>query len=283
MGLQAPLSVLEQMPELRDGVVRRNIRDIVSDKIASLIASGILQVGDVLPSERDLATALRVSRETVRGAMQILATRGIIEVSHGARTRVTSADVGPVATGAREPRLINSYDIEAIHAARLLVERQVVADAASRISKSTIGLLRDFLEVQRSAIDDPVRFLISDREFHLAIYRASSNPVLADFVSDLYTYMMDHRRKAMAEPGAIGKSHADHKAIVAALSAHDPDAVVAAFNRHLERIYSTTVAIMRRPRRKLRAGNRDQQAGASDNGGKRAVGVARRNRRTKRN
>jgi DNA-binding FadR family transcriptional regulator len=282
MALQAPFSVLEQMPELRDGVIRRNIRDIVSDKIASLIASGILQIGDVLPSERDLAAALRVSRETVRGAMQILATRRIIEISHGARTRVISADVGPVATGAREPRLINSYDIEAIHAARLLVERQVVASAALRINKTTIGLLRDFLEVQHSAIDDPVRFLISDREFHLAIYRASGNPVLADFVSDLYTYMMEYRRKAMAEPGAIGKSHADHKEIVEGLSAHDPDAVVAAFNRHLERIYTTTVAIMRRPRHKPRTGNHDRRAFAEKDGGKRSAGrLVRRYRRTK--
>ncbi len=236
MGLQAPLSVLEQVPELHDGVIRRNIRDIVSDKIASLIASRILQVGDMLPSERDLATALRVSRETVRGAMQILATRSIIEISHGARTRVISAEVGPVVTGIREPRLINSYDIESIHAARLLVERPVVADAALRINRTTLSVLKDCLEVQRAAIDDPVRFLISDREFHLAIYKSSSNPVLADFVSDLYTYMMDHRRKAMAEPGAISKSHADHQAIVAGLSAHDANAVVGAFNRHLERI-----------------------------------------------
>jgi DNA-binding FadR family transcriptional regulator len=143
-------------------------------------------------------------------------------------------------------------------------------------------LLRDSLEVQRSAIDDPVRFLISDREFHLAIYRASGNPVLADFVSDLYTYMMDYRRKAMSEPGAIGKSHADHKEIVEGLSAHDPDAVVAAFNRHLERIYSTTVAIMRRPRDKPRTRNHDRRAFAENNGGKRSTSrLVRRYRRTK--
>jgi DNA-binding FadR family transcriptional regulator len=244
MASQPAFSVLEHVSELRAAVVRRNVRDIVAEKIASLIASGILQVGDVVPGERDLAAALSVSRETVRGAMQNLAARGIIEVAHGARTRIKSAEVGPLATSLREPKLINSYDIEAIHSARLQVERPVVAAAAERIDSATLALLEEALAVQREASADPVRFLISDREFHLAIYRSCGNPVLADFVSDLYTYMMEHRRKAMAQPGAVLKSHAEHSAIVEGLRAHDPEAVVAAFDRHLERIYRTTIVIM---------------------------------------
>ena len=91
-----------------------------------------------------------------------------------------------------------------------------------------------------------MRFLISDREFHLAIYRSCGNPVLADFVGDLYAYMMAFRRKAVSQPGAILQSHQDHVAIVAGLRGHDPEAVVAAFERHLKRIYSTTVAVMGR-------------------------------------
>jgi DNA-binding FadR family transcriptional regulator len=244
MRAQDAVLVLEQVPGLQGSVVRRNVRDIVADKVASLIASGILRLGDVLPSERDLAAAFQVSRETVRGGMQILAARGIIEVSHGARTRVISTDVGSVATGLLEPKLINSYDIESIHAARLLVERSVVAEAATRISEQTLDLLSDALGAQRSAIDDPVGFLISDREFHLAIYRSCGNPVLADFVGDLYAYMMEHRREAVSRPGAIFKSYQDHVAIIAGLRARDPNAVVAAFDVHLERIYATTIDII---------------------------------------
>src|ERR1700753_1204880 len=88
-------SLIRHAPALREGVVRRNMRDLVTDKIAGLIASGMLQVGDVLPSERDLATAFNVSRMTVRGSIQTLVARSIVEVSQGARTRVISADVGP--------------------------------------------------------------------------------------------------------------------------------------------------------------------------------------------
>ncbi len=75
------------------------------------------------------------------------------------------------------------------------------------------------------ACNDPVRFLICDREFHLTIYYASPNRLLADFVVDLYTYMLDHRRIAMAQPGAIEKSLEDHRFIVRALKMRNPDAV----------------------------------------------------------
>lgn len=237
-------SVLDHVPDLGDVVVRRTARDLVGDKIASLIAAGILQVGDVLPGERDLAGTFRVSRETVRGAIQQLAARGVIEVAQGARTRIVSNDVGDVNVGLHAARRMNGYDIEAVHEARLVVELPVVAEAASHIDAPTLGFLRESLAAQQDAFDDPVRFLIYDREFHLSIYRAAGNPALADFVSDLYVYVMEHRRRAVAQPGAIPLSYEDHVAIVDALERGDADAVVAAFRIHLDRIYRTTLGIM---------------------------------------
>jgi DNA-binding GntR family transcriptional regulator len=68
--------------------------------------------------------------------------------------------------------------------------------------------------------------------------------LLADFVIDLYTFMLDHRRVAVSRPGAIQKSYRDHVAILEALRARDPNAVVEAFSRHIHRIYATTVAIL---------------------------------------
>lgn len=240
----ADIAVLSHVPGLQSGIVKRSVKDIISEKLALLIASGVLQVGDELPSERDLASALAVSRETVRGAIQILALQGIVDVSHGARTRVASTDVESLSIGITTPREINSYDVETVHASRMLVERQIVADAADRIDDETIERLEQSLAEQLTAIDDPVRFLICDREFHSAIYQACGNPLLADFVADLYSYLMEHRRRVVSRPGAVEQSYRDHVAIVEALRAHDREAVVAAFSRHLDRIYATTKSIM---------------------------------------
>lgn len=238
------LSVLDHVPDLRDAVSRRTVRDIVAEKIALLIASGILRVGDHLPSERDLAAAFQVSRESVRGGVQILSTMGVLGVSQGARTRVVSTDVAAFAPSLREPRIINSYALDDVHAARLHVEIKVVSDAALRIDDDTLDALDRSLAEQHHALDDPVRFLIFDREFHLAIYRACGNPVLADFVADLYSYLMSQRRDAVSQPGSTRRSFEDHAAIVAGLKIRSPEAVAAAFRIHVDRIYLTTRSLV---------------------------------------
>jgi DNA-binding FadR family transcriptional regulator len=230
---------------LRESLHKQTAKELIRDKLVSLIASGILQMNDEIPSERELASMLSVSRETVRGAIQRLVGEGIVQVSQGARTRVAKIDVN-IATrriGIANPSAINGYDLEAVHGARLLVETATVRDAALRMSDADIGRLKDSLEVQRDSRDDPVRFLICDREFHLTIYYASSNRLLADFVVDLYTYMLDHRRAAMGKPGAIARSLLDHEAIVSALGNRDPDGVADAFRQHILRIHDTTMAL----------------------------------------
>ncbi len=57
--------------------------------------------------------------------------------------------------------------------------------------------------------------------------------------------MMEYRRKAVARPGAIATSYADHVAIVEALKARDPEAAAAAFAVHTGRIYTTTHLLMK--------------------------------------
>jgi DNA-binding FadR family transcriptional regulator len=244
--------VLTEAMDLRRSLTRRTGKDIISDKIAALIASGVLGIGDELPSERELATALDVSRQTVRAAIQILAARNVVEVSQGARTRVISTDLSAFHVDLARHAAINSYDIDSVHAARLLVEREVVADAARRIDEEALSRLQNSLKAQKDCTDDPVQFLICDREFHVTIYRACGNPLLADLVTDLYTYMMDYRRRIMSRPGAIAKSYQEHKAIVAALERHDSKATLQAFGHHLDRIYATTRTMIKASKKKHR-------------------------------
>jgi DNA-binding FadR family transcriptional regulator len=225
---------------LSETIQRQTTQEKIRDKILSLIASGILQVGDELPSERELAAMLMVSRETVRGAMQLLAGAGVVQVSQGSRTRVAKGDVRVQRIGITNPSSINGYTLEEVHGARVLVETAVVAAAATRLSEEDLRRLEDSIEAQKLARNDPVRFLICDREFHLTIYYACGNRLLADFVVDLYTYMLDQRRVVMARPGAIKRSLEDHRLIVEALRTRAPEAAAAAFSKHILRIRDTS-------------------------------------------
>lgn len=226
--------------------MRRNVSDLVVEKIVALIGSGLLQVGDGLPSERELAAALNVSRVTVRSGIQTLAERGVLEVTQGARTRVISTDVGVMYNRFNHERSVNSYALQDIHAARLAVELQVAKDAAERIDDAMLTALDRMLVTQAESLDDPVRFLISDREFHLAIYHSCGNPVLGDFVSSIYSYMIDCRRVAVTRPGGVRQSYDDHVKILRALHSRNPQAVSDAFEVHLNHILTTTRDILGR-------------------------------------
>jgi DNA-binding FadR family transcriptional regulator len=221
-------------------VSRRTMREVIAEKLAALIGSGVLAVGDDLPGEREIATTLSVSRETVRGAIQILASHGIVQVSQGARTTVARVDLGPLATHSLAHRAVSAYDLESVHTARLLIERRVVADSAREISAYTMGLLRKSLEAQEECTGDPVRFLLCDREFHTLVYRSCGNLLLADIAIDLYNYLLEHRRRIVARPGSIAASISDHRVIIEALEHRDSDAAAAAFGHHEMRIYLTT-------------------------------------------
>jgi DNA-binding FadR family transcriptional regulator len=225
-------------------VTHRSIKDEVAERFATLIGSGVLSVGDPLPSERDLAASMGVSRETIRGALLILSTKGIVTVVQGARTKVASADVGALGLSALSHGRVTDYTLEDVHEGRLMVEARVATLAAARVDLPTLERLAALIEVQETAKRDPVNFLIADRAFHTIIYQSCGNAVLADFATTLYSYQLDHRRRAVGKDGAIAQSIADHRVILSSLTARDAQGTVDALGVHERRIYDSTREVL---------------------------------------
>ena len=235
------LNLLGRMPGGESDIVKRTVTDQVADKLAYLVISGLLQPGDELPSERELAATLQVARHSVRTAIGMLGARGMVEVSQGARTRV----VGPA--GASLQRSISALkgladkSVGEVSEARAEVEIQVIKLAAARIDDATLARLESLLDEQRQLVADPVAFQISDREFHSVLYAACGNTLLRDFVSDMYDYALDTRRLALKRRGAIARSVDDHALILKALRTRSPAKAAKAMRLHLERVRSTTL------------------------------------------
>jgi DNA-binding GntR family transcriptional regulator len=99
---------------------------------------------------------------------------------------------------------------------------------------------------QREMFDDPVRFQISDQEFHHILYRACGNELLADVVFDFYGYALEFRRLALQRKGAIARSVEEHQGIVDALRTRKPEVAMASMRRHLDQVHRTTRAVMSR-------------------------------------
>jgi DNA-binding FadR family transcriptional regulator len=235
------MKLIARIPGDHGRISRRTVKDQISDKLAYMIHSGLLRPGDELPSERELASTLGVSRETVRAAIGVLQARRMIDINQGSRTRVLGTGPFPLHESVSTLGNLRNRTFKEVAEARAAVEVQVLGLAAQRITARDLKRLNTLLRDQESMLDDPVSFQISDRVFHTTMYAACGNTLLYDVVSDFYDYALEYRRRALLRPGAIAHSVAEHRAIIKALQTHDPVAAVAAIQTHLEQVRKTTL------------------------------------------
>jgi DNA-binding FadR family transcriptional regulator len=249
--MQTHLHLLSRLPGGEREIQKRTIKDQVADKLAYMIQTGLLQIGDELPSERELSSTLEVSRESVRGAISVLSARGMLDVSQGSRTRVAGLGSQRFTESLGSLAGIKDKSVEEVTEAREEVEKQILKLAAKRISKADMKRLELLVLEQKRMVNDPVAFQISDREFHSVVYAACGNSLLSEFASDLYDYALDLRRLALRRPGTIAQSVTDHENIVRALALGSPDQAEQAIMDHLEHIHVTTLTEMK-PNKKVR-------------------------------
>ena len=211
---------------------RRLYRQI-ADQIGRLIASGEFPPGARLPAERELASSLGVSRASVREAIISLEISGLVEVRVGTGIFVT-ASVVPSA----DERDAGPGPFELLQA-RKMVEGEIAALAASKASAQDLEALRQSLARMEAHVDDFGIREASDREFHLAVAKATGNSSLELVVEGLWDQRAElwgRMQRHFHTPELARKTIRDHSAILEAIAARDPEAARAAMHRHLTRV-----------------------------------------------
>ncbi|WP_309571370.1 FadR/GntR family transcriptional regulator [Deinococcus sp.] len=215
----------------------------IADQVATLIATGEYRPGDQLPSERDLADTLRVSRPTVREAMIALEVRGLIDIRVGVGMFVRQHASRPAAQRVSVPR---HTALEVIQA-RLLIEPQVAALAADSVTDADLNTLGVQLGALKAAFDRGQWSAAADRAIHETVARATGNQLLADLVEGLF----NDRDSAVAlkfdehlgqMPHVRDHSFDDHRKVVEALARRNADAARAAMHEHLAYVQGEMLA-----------------------------------------
>ena len=219
-------------------VETRRLYQQIAAQLSALIASGEFAVGQRLPSERELASQLGVSRPSLREALIALELEGLVEVRVGAGIWVTAASGRtPASPGQQE----GEGPFELLRA-RWLIEGEIAAMAAREATTTDLASIRAALTEMERLEKKQQDFSASDREFHLRIAASTRNGVLQAVVEDLW----DRGRGAMwrlmeqhfQTPALQAASVADHRAILQALAAHDPREARNAMRAHLKRVDS---------------------------------------------
>jgi len=228
--------------------IRKNkVYEEVAQRIERLILRK-LRPGDKLPSERELAEMLKVSRGSVRDAIRGLELRGLVEPRQGAGTVVREAstetprDPFANALNRRRARVSELLDF------RKMLEPPLAARAAMHASLDEISEMEEILLRQQEKLLLGEASVAEDAEFHYCIALASGNSVVLKVLDILMDLLRDTRERSLQVEGRQKKSLAGHRRILAAIKRHDAEAAKSAMRRHIEdveeivldKFYSTT-------------------------------------------
>jgi GntR family transcriptional repressor for pyruvate dehydrogenase complex len=222
---------------------RRAFEKILFD-LEEAIFSQDLAAGDRLPPERELASRFQVSRASVREAMRVLEALGLVRVRRGADNGATLLE-RPV--NALEPLFRFHF---ALHHVSLdnLVEFRTVIESWTAESAAALHL-DEHLDEAASAITemeaedlDLASFLSHDLQFHLAIARASGNPlaplVLEGSRGAIEKAMLEGAYRVPDWPPVRRRLRREHRAILDAVLAGQRKAASRYMSRHIGRFYA---------------------------------------------
>lgn len=220
-----------------------NLAARIVGQVEKLISDKSLKPGDQLPSERDMAVLLKVSRPSLREAVRMLEARGRLVVKHG---------IGVFVQDARSERELRfalaatEMSNNELFAMREVLEVPAAAWAAEKITDTQLAELRAALDDMAAIVDSPDeidfdRLQALDVQFHLGVAMAAGNRFMHQTSGVLHDMLLSGMETTLAIPGRAVKSRRDHENIYAALLAHDPAAARKAARAHIRAAHAAAI------------------------------------------
>jgi len=211
----------------------RRLYQHVAEQLRALIQSRQYPVGSRLPSERDLALSLGVSRPSLREALIALEISGHVEIRGGSGLY---ACLPAVPAKRSVPASLGESPSEVMQA-RSMLESAVVMLAAARTTPAALARLRQCVDGMREDLSHKRAPVDNDRAFHVAIAEMTGNSVLVRAVGDLF----DDRHSPLTSHVSVRAENlrtwraavVEHEVVLRAIEARDPQAAAAAMTTHL--------------------------------------------------
>lgn len=221
-------------------VRRKSLVDTVVERIRALITEGHLGPGDRLPTETELIRQLEVSRTVLREAIGRLETMGLVAV-RGSRGMYVGEPGGLLSCIKlmRSAVAISPRELVQFTEFRRAIECDAVRVAAQRASAGDIDEL-DLLceEIRRSDLPHAQAFAI-DLRFHRKLLELTGNELMCNVMDVVQEFVVASIQEGAPRRRDPQVTYNDHKAIVAAVRAGDPDAAEAAMRHHLDSVLTS--------------------------------------------
>lgn len=210
--------------------------DVLAAQLREDILSGRLEEGIPLPVERELADQTGLSRGSVREALRLLETEGLIRIRPGRSggSFVRRPDLGAVERSLNILIVGRQVEFESLLEVREALEPVAAELAAIRRTDADLQAIEEASEALTDAFDAIPLFLTRNVEWHLAVVEASHNDLLIAFLrglataiergTDIEDFNSDDTRRA-----ALGA----HSQVMRAVTAGDPKRARQAMQRHV--------------------------------------------------
>ncbi len=221
----------------------KQIYEQVADQIRASIVDGTYRPGSRLPSERDLARRLKVSRPAVREAIGALQNEGMVVTRQGSGTYVTERSE-PARTAAASERAEADFSPTGTLEVRLLIEPAIARLAARRRKRdllaetylSKMAAVKDITDPQQQAL-----WSECDRLFHRQLALMAEDALIVKIADEIARSMQQPlwnrlRDDGIYDPERIQLYVAEHRLIYEAIVSGDEDSAAFYVEGHLKRV-----------------------------------------------
>jgi GntR family transcriptional repressor for pyruvate dehydrogenase complex len=202
-------------------------------RIRELALAEGLDAGDRLPSERELARRLGVSRTSLREALTMLRIEGVIEVQHGNGIYLLRSPAEIVPPISPDLALQNP-GLPALGEVRNTLEALAAELAAARRDDRDLAAMVAAIRTMDAGVRQSEDGIEGDRMFHAAIMSAARNPVLAELMGSLAEGAAQIAAASLARSGQPPRSLAAHRLILDAIIVRDSELARRLMREHLD-------------------------------------------------
>lgn len=203
----------------------------VQERLYQYILNAPVAVGAKLPNEFALGERFGVGRSTVREAVKLLVSRGILEVRHGSGTYVVSTvptDLDPLGLRAVEDKLALALDLADV---RMMLEPEIARMAALNANPEEIERLRGLCGLIEKRIGDGESYVEEDIAFHTCVAECSHNMVVKQLIPMIDTAVMMFVN--VTHQKLTKETVTTHRAVVDAIAERDPIGAQTAMMMHM--------------------------------------------------
>ncbi len=215
---------------------RAALHDTIQERIERFILDSGAQPGDPLPPQQELARALGISVPSLREAMKSLETLGTIEVRHGSGTYVGNFSLDAMVDGLAFRLRLNTEEsahlLGELLDIRMILEQAYVRRVIEFSDDEHISGLYAIVDEIEAKVSVGEGFIDEDWRFHELLYRPMGNTLLTKMVRAFWDVIEVVQTELVVAPIHSERAGAEHRAIVDAVAARDPEEAAEAMEAH---------------------------------------------------